>query len=137
MKYLKFFALGILFGIALSKAEVISWFRIYEMFKLQSFHMYGVILSAVLIGVVFMYLFRTEKIKDFQGNPIHVRAKKSGKYRNILGGIIFGMGWALAGACPGPMFILVGKGAWSILIVLLGANLGAFLYGILRSKLPH
>jgi len=137
MKYIKFLALGILFGIALSKAEVISWYRIYEMFKFQSFHMYGVIGSAVAIGMVFMYFFRTGKIKDYQGNQIHIKPKKSGKYRNILGGIIFGMGWALAGACPGPMFILIGKGAFTILIVLAGANLGAFLYGISQSKIPH
>lgn len=137
MKYLKFLVLGIIFGIALSKGEVISWYRIYEMFKFQSFHMYGVIGSAVLIGLVFMYFFRTGKIKDFQGNQIYIKPKKSGKYRNILGGIIFGMGWALAGACPGPLFILVGKGAWAILIVLAGANLGAFLYGVAQSKLPH
>jgi len=137
MKHLKFLALGILFGIALSKTEVISWYRIYEMFKFQSFHMYGVIGTAVIIGMVFMYFFRTGKIKDFQGNQIEIKPKKSGKYRNILGGIIFGMGWALAGVCPGPMFILVGKGAWAILIVLAGANIGAFLYGILQHKLPH
>ncbi len=137
MKYIKFLLIGVFFGIVLSKAEVISWFRIYEMFKLQSFHMFGVIGSAVVIGMVLLYLFKKEKLKTYLGQPINIEAKKKGFARNMFGGIIFGLGWALGGACPGPMFILVGKGVVTILIVLLGAVLGAFLYHAVKHKLPH
>jgi uncharacterized membrane protein YedE/YeeE len=137
MKYIKFLLVGVLFGIILSKAEVISWFRIYEMFKLQSFHMYGVIGSAVVIGIVIMYLFKTEKLKTYKGNVIIVAPKKKGLARNLIGGIIFGLGWALGGSCPGPMYILVGKGIVTILVVLFGAHLGAFLYHAVKHKLPH
>ena len=137
MKYIKFFLVGILFGIVMSKAEIISWYRIYEMFKFQSFHMYGIIGSAVLIGMVSMLLFRKKVVKTFEGKDIHVSPKKKGLYRNLLGGTLFGLGWALAGACPGPMFVLVGKGVVSILVVIFGATLGAFFYGLLKNKLPH
>ena len=137
MKHIKFFLVGILFGIVMSKAEIISWYRIYEMFKFQSFHMYGVIGSAILIGMVTMLLFRKNVVKTFEGQNIHVSPKKKGLYRNLLGGILFGLGWALAGACPGPMFVLVGKGVVSILVVIFGATLGAFFYGLFKNKLPH
>lgn len=137
MRHVKFFLVGILFGIVMSKAEIISWYRIYEMFKFQSFHMYGIIGSAVILGIITMFLFRKKMVKTFEGNDIHIPAKKSGLYRNLLGGILFGFGWALAGACPGPMFVLVGKGVASILVVIFGATLGAFLYGYFKDKLPH
>ena len=137
MKYIKFLLVGVLFGITLSKAEVISWFRIYEMFKLQSFHMYGVIGSAVAIGIVVIHFFKNERLKTYQGKPIFVEPKKKGVSRNLLGGIIFGLGWALGGACPGPMYILLGKGVVAILVVLLGAHIGAFLYHGVKHKLPH
>jgi len=137
MKYIKFLLVGVFFGIVLSKAEVISWFRIYEMFKLQSFHMYGVIGSAVVIGMVLMYFFKKEQLKTYTHQVIHVDPKKKGFARNMLGGIIFGLGWALGGACPGPMFILLGKGIAAIIVVLLGAVLGAFLYHAIKHKLPH
>ncbi|MCF6213999.1 MAG: YeeE/YedE family protein [Flavobacteriaceae bacterium] len=137
MKNIKFLLVGVLFGIILSKAEIISWFRIYEMFKFQSFHMYGIIGSAVVIGIGLMFLFKTKKIKTIQGEAIEVIAKKKGVSRNLLGGIIFGLGWALGGACPGPMFALVGKGILPILVVLLGALLGAFTYHAVKQKLPH
>ncbi|CAI8319541.1 MAG: Uncharacterised protein [Flavobacterium sp. SCGC AAA160-P02] len=137
MKNLKFLIIGIVFGIILSKSEVVSWYRIYEMFKFQSFHMYGVIGSAVLIGIVLMQLFKKGIIKDFQGNPILVKPKKKGFIKTFVGGSIFGLGWALAGACPGPIFVLIGQGVFSILIVLLGAVLGAFTYGLLSQKLPN
>ena len=136
MKNLKFLIIGIVFGIILSKSEVVSWYRIYEMFKFQSFHMYGVIGSAVAIGVILMQLFKKGIIKDFHGNPIIVKPKKKGFIRTFVGGSIFGLGWALAGACPGPIFVLIGHGAITILIVLLGAMLGAFIYGLLSKKLP-
>ena len=137
MKYIKFLLVGILFGIALSKAEVISWFRIYEMFKLQSFHMYGVIGSAVAIGIILMYFFKKGTLKTLHGKEIVVEPKKKGISRNLIGGIIFGLGWALGGACPGPMYILLGKGVVTILVVLFGAHLGAFLYHAVKHKLPH
>jgi len=137
MKYLKFFAVGTFFGIVLSKSEAISWFRIYEMFKFQSFHMYGIIGSAVVIGMVFMYFFNHNFIKNYLGNKIEVKPKKSGNYRNIFGGIIFGLGWALAGACPGPMFVLLGKGIYSIIIVIFGSLLGTLIYGVIKNKIPH
>jgi uncharacterized membrane protein YedE/YeeE len=137
MKYIKFLIIGIVFGIVMTKAEIISWFRIYEMFKFQSFHMYGIIGSAVALGAVSMFFFRKRMVKTFEGQDIHVPPKKAGLYRNLLGGILFGFGWALAGACPGPMFVLIGKGVWSILLVIFGATLGAFLYGAVRNRLPH
>lgn len=137
MKYIKFLLVGIFFGIVLSKAEVISWFRIYEMFKFQSIHMYGVIGSAVAIGFVVMQYVKKGKLKTITGDAIYVEPKKKGFARNLLGGIIFGLGWALGGACPGPMFILLGKGVLAIVVVLIGALLGAFLYHAMKSKLPH
>ncbi len=137
MKNIKFLILGIIFGIILSKAEVISWYRIYEMFKFQSFHMYGIIGSAVVVGMIIFTFFRNGKIKNFQGEKIIVAPKKKGFYRNMLGGIIFGFGWALAGACPGPMFILLGRGVLAIVVVIVGSILGAFLYHAFKNKLPH
>lgn len=137
MKQIKFLILGIFFGIVLTKSEAISWYRIYEMFKFQSFHMYGIIGSAVAISIVLMYFFKNGTIKDYVGNPIKIKEKKKGLKRNLIGGIIFGLGWALAGACPAPIFVLIGHGIVPILIVLLGALLGAFIYGLLSKKLPH
>ncbi len=137
MKYAKFLIIGALFGIVLTKGEVISWYRIYEMFKFQSFHMYGVIGSAVAIGVILMILFKQGIIKSYLGENIRVAPKRKGISRNLIGGTIFGLGWALAGACPGPMFILLGRGAIAISIVILGALLGAFLYHSVKSKIPH
>ena len=137
MKNIKFLIVGILFGIVLSKAEVISWYRIYEMFKFQSFHMYGVIGTAVVLGMIIMYLFKKGNIKTYLGEKIAVEPKQKGFTRNILGGTTFGLGWALAGACPGPMFILMGRGALAMVIVIFGALLGAFFYHAVKSKLPH
>jgi uncharacterized membrane protein YedE/YeeE len=137
MKWIKYLLVGILFGIILSKSEVISWFRIYEMFKFQSFHMYGVIGSSVTIGIVIIYLFKKEKLKTLHGKKIVVEPKDKGIARNLIGGIIFGLGWALGGACPGPMYALLGKGVVAIIVVLFGAHLGAFLYHAVKHKLPH
>lgn len=137
MKNFKFLFVGIIFGIVLTKSEAISWYRIYEMFKFQSFHMYGIIGSAVGVSMIFMFLFKKGFIKDYLGNQIHIREKKKGFIRTLVGGTIFGLGWALAGACPGPIFVLLGNGVVSILIVLLGAILGAFIYGLLSKKLPN
>ena len=137
MKNIKFLLFGILFGIILSKTEVVSWYRIYEMFKFQSFHMYGVIGSAVAIGIILMQLFKRGIVKDYLGNQISIKEKKSGLIKTLVGGTIFGLGWALAGACPGPIFVLIGHGTTTILIVLFGAILGAFFYGLLSKKLPN
>lgn len=137
MKNLKFIIVGILFGIILSKAEVISWYRIYEMFKFQSFHMYGVIGSAVALGTVIMVLFKKGIIKTYLGDRIKVASKRKGFKGNLFGGIIFGLGWALGGACPGPMFILLGRGTIAIIVVIIGALLGAFIYHAMKNKLPQ
>ncbi|MCB0460997.1 MAG: YeeE/YedE family protein [Flavobacteriaceae bacterium] len=137
MKNVKFLLIGVLFGIVLSKGEIISWYRIYEMFRFQSFHMFGVIGSAVAIGVVIFYFFRKGALKTYLGQKIFIEPKKKGLQRNIYGGIIFGLGWGLVGACPGPMFILLGRGVLSIIVVIIGGLIGAMLYHAFKSKLPH
>ncbi len=137
MKFLRYLFIGAIFGITLAKAEVISWFRIYEMFRFQSFHMYGVIGSAVLIGIIVIQLIKRKNIKSIDGEPIDISPKKFSWPRYLIGGTIFGLGWALTGACPGPMFILLGNGVGVILVVIASAMLGTFVYGKLRDKLPH
>ena len=137
MKHFKFLLIGVFFGIVLSKAEVISWYRIYEMFKFQSFHMYGIIGSAVVLGVIIMYLMRSGTLKNYLGQAIQIEPKKKGIYRTLIGGIIFGLGWGLIGACPGPMFILLGRGVLAILVVIFGGLVGALCYHMLKGKLPH
>lgn len=137
MKNIRFLIIGIVFGIILTKSQAISWYRIYEMFKFQSFHMYGIIGSAVLLSIPLMLFFKKGVLKDYLGNKINIKEKKKGYIRTIVGGTFFGLGWALAGACPAPMFVLIGNGVFSILIVLLGAVLGAFIYGLLSKKLPN
>lgn len=137
MKNVKFLIIGVLFGIILSKSEVVSWYRIYEMFKFQSFHMYGIIGGAVIVSMIFMQLFKKGTIKNYLGEIIVTKEKKKGLVRTLVGGTIFGLGWALAGACPGPMFVLIGHGITTILIVILGATIGAFVYGLLSKKLPN
>lgn len=132
-----YLGIGILFGIVLFKSEAASWFRIYEMFQFGSFHMYGIIGSAVVIGSVFIQLAKKGKVTSFSGNKISIVPKERGFYRYLLGGIIFGLGWALAGACPGPLFVLVGAGYLPIIIVIVASILGTFLYGLLKDKLPH
>ena len=137
MKYLKFILLGIFFGIIMSKSEVISWYRIYEMFRFESFHMYGIIGSAVVIGIIVVQLIRRNRMKSMYGQEIEICDKDKSIPRYLLGGTVFGLGWALVGACPGPMFVLVGHGFYTILVVIVGAVLGTFLYGLLRKYLPH
>jgi len=137
MKYIKFVLTGILFGIIMSKAEIISWYRIYEMFRFESFHMYGVIGTAVGLGVVIVQIIKRTQMNDFRGEPIQFSPKTKSVTRYLIGGIFFGLGWALVGACPGPMFVLVGYGYLPILIVIFGAMLGTFVYGLLRPRLPH
>ncbi len=137
MKYLKFLALGVIFGIVLSKAEVISWYRIYEMFRFDSFHMYGIIGSAVVIGALIVQLIKRTKLKSMVGEEIKLPPKKFSVPRYLIGGTIFGLGWALTGACPGPMFILLGQGLVAIAIVIVAAIIGTFTYGVVREWLPH
>ncbi len=137
MKFLKFLLVGIFFGIVLVKSEAVSWYRIFEMFKFQSFHMYGIIGSAVVLGALFIWMLKKFKVKSIEGNEIDIPPKEKGFTRYIIGGIIFGLGWALAGACPGPMYILLGTGVFSMLIVIAAAILGTFVYGLLRHRLPH
>ena len=137
MKFLKYLLVGIVFGITLTKAEVISWYRIYEMFRFQSFHMYGVIGSAVVLGIVFIQLIKRSRIQSIAGKPIVIQQKQISIYRYLLGGIIFGLGWAMTGACPGPMFILLGNGSTAFIVIIAAALLGTYTYGLLKDKLPH
>lgn len=137
MKYLKFLAVGIFFGIVMYKSEAASWFRIYEMFHFASFHMYGIIGSAVIIGVIGVQIIKRRDLKTVENKEMHLKPKNPGTYRYLIGGIIFGLGWALTGACPGPMFVLAGAGFYSILVVIAGSILGTLAYGILYKKLPH
>lgn len=132
----KYLIVGALFGIVFVKAEVISWFRIQEMFRFQSFHMYGVIGSAVLVGMLSVWLIKKFNIKTLSGERVVILPKKFNKGQ-IYGGLLFGFGWALTGACPGPLFAQIGTGATVILVTLLSAILGTWVYGLLRDKLPH
>ncbi len=137
MKYIKFLLVGIIFGIVLVKSEAVSWYRIYEMFRFESFHMYGIIGTAVATGIILLFISKQLKIKNTEGNLMNVPAKEKGLVRYLLGGSLFGLGWALSGACPGPMYILVGTGVFTMLIVILAAILGTYVYGVLKDKLPH
>ncbi len=137
MKFIKFLALGAVFGVILIKSEAASWYRIFEMFNFHSFHMYGIIGSAVSLGVIAVAVIKKRKLSDYQGQLIKVKSKDSFFKANLIGGIIFGLGWALAGACPGPMFSLLGFGLLGILVVIGGSLLGTYIYGVLKDKLPH
>ena len=137
MKYIKFLLVGIVFGIVMFKSEAASWFRIYEMFQFQSFHMYGIMGSALTLGVIGTWLIKRYNLKSIDGQPIKFKPKDKSFSRYMYGGIIFGLGWALAGSCPGPVYTLIGAGYLPVLVVLLGALIGTFIYGLLRHKLPH
>ena len=136
LSYLKYLVVGIVFGIILVKSEVISWFRIQEMFRLQSFHMYGVIGSAVITGIISVQLIKRFNIKTVSGEKIELPQKKFNKGQ-IYGGLLFGFGWALTGACPGPMFAQIGTGALVVIVALLSAIAGTWVYGYFRKRLPH
>ncbi|MDG1396816.1 MAG: YeeE/YedE thiosulfate transporter family protein [Polaribacter sp.] len=137
MKNIKFLILGIFFAIVLSKSQAISWYRFYEMFKFQSFHMYGVIGGAVVLSIIIMQLFKKGIIKDINGNKIIPKPKKQGFIRTIFGGTLFGLGWGISGACAAPVFVILGFESLAALIILIGALLGAFLYGLVSKKLPN
>jgi uncharacterized membrane protein YedE/YeeE len=136
MKNIKFLFLGIFFAIVLSKTQAISWYRFYEMFKFQSCHMFGIIGGAVVISMIFMQLFKKGIIKDNNGNKIVPKQKKKGFIRTVLGGTLFGLGWGISGACAAPIFVILGFKLMPALILLFGAILGAFFYGLLSKKLP-
>jgi uncharacterized membrane protein YedE/YeeE len=137
MKFIKFLLVGFVFGIVLTKSEAVSWYRIYEMFQFQSFHMYGIISIAIATGVIGIQIIKRNKVKAIDGTPIVIKDKEKGSARYIIGGIFFGLGWGLVGSCPGPIFILLGAGVVPVILVLIGALIGTTLYGIIRSKLPH
>lgn len=133
---LKYMVVGIAFGIVFIKAEIISWFRIQEMFRFQSFHMFGVIGSAVMVGVISVLLIKKANLKTIYGEIIEFHPKQFNKGQ-VYGGLLFGFGWAITGACPGPLFALIGSGATVIAVTLLSAIAGTWTYGYLREKLPH
>ena len=137
MKSLKFILVGFLFGITMYMTEAVSWFRIFEMFKFQAFHMYGIIGIGVVVGALITYLFKSGKLKSIDGQPVKFNDKAKTYPRYILGGIIFGLGWGLSGLCPGMVFILIGTGNMVFVIFLVALLIGTFLYGALRTKIPH
>ncbi len=137
-KFLQYLATGIFFGFVLVKSEVISWFRIQEMFRFDAFHMYGVLALGVAVGMLSIYLIKKFNLKDADGDPITIPPKDSSQVvRYLVGGTFFGIGWALTGACPGPLFTLAGAGYSIILVPIAGALLGTWVYGSLRPQLPH
>ncbi|GLB48637.1 DUF6691 family protein [Neptunitalea lumnitzerae] len=137
MKKIILLIVGVVFGIIMYKSEAASWFRIYEMFRFESFHMYGIMGTALFFGIIFTQAIKKFKIKSIDGEPIRIANKEKSFYRYIIGGTIFGLGWALVGACPGPIFVMIGAGFIPMLIVFAGAMLGTYLYGVLKDKLPH
>jgi len=137
MRFIKFLIAGIIFGIVMVKSEAVSWYRIQEMFRFQAFHMYGIIGVAVVLGVIGVWLIKKFHIRDYDGDPIVFYPKDRSYVRYILGGSIFGMGWALSGACPGPMIVNIGYGYFAMAIVFLFAIIGTYLYGFIKDKLPH
>ena len=137
MKLLRFLLAGIAFGIVMVQSEAASWYRIHEMFLFQSFHMYGILGSAVGLGAIGVWLIRRYKLRSVSGDPIVVEGKDPSWKRNVLGGTVFGLGWGLVGACPGPLFVLTGMGYASALVMLLSAIGGAFVYGLVYKRLPH
>ena len=136
MRQIIFLFIGILFGIVMFKSEAASWFRIYEMFQFKSFHMYGIIGSAVVVGAISILIIKKLKLKSFNGEEINFPAKPYNKGL-IFGGVMFGLGWALTGACPGPIFAIIGNGYTVFIVTLIFATLGAWIYGMVREKLPH
>lgn len=137
MKNISFLAVGIFFGITMTKSEAISWFRIHEMFRFESFHMYGIIGTAVVLGAAIIWAMKKYNVKTKRGNLVTYTPMKLSLKRHLIAGSIFGLGWALVGSCPGPMYVLVGHGYWIIGLVLLSAILGTYVYGVMRERLPH
>jgi len=136
-KYIVYLSIGIFFGIIMFKSEAASWFRIYEMFRFNSFHMYGIIGSALALGIIGVQWIKIKDVKALGGREMQLNKKQPSIPRYLIGGILFGLGWALAGACPGPMYVLIGSGYPGIILVVFGALVGTFVYGLFRDKLPH
>ncbi len=137
MKLIKFLVAGVLFGVVMTKSEAISWYRIQEMFRFQSFHMYGIIGTAVVLGAIGVAIIKKYKLKDISGNAIVFTPKEKTYKANFIGGTIFGLGWALTGACPGPIVVNIGYGFLAFIVVFAFAVLGTFIYGVVKNKLPH
>jgi hypothetical protein len=137
MKNLRFILIGVLFGIVMFKSQAVSWYRIHEMFRFESFHMFGIIGTALFFGVLLVQGIKRKEMKSRKGQMIVFAPKNKSIPRYLIGGIIFGLGWALAGACPGPMYVLVGSGVFPIFIVITAAVGGTFVYGLIRKRLPH
>lgn len=137
MKTLKYILVGFVFGMVLTKSEAVSWYRIYEMFLFQSFHMYGIIMVAIATGVIGLQIIKRKQLKNVDGEIIQIAEKEKGSFRYWIGGLFFGLGWALVGACPGPIFILLGAGFLPVIFILIGALLGTFIYGMIKDNLPH
>ena len=137
MRIFYYLFLGTLFGFVMTKSEAISWYRIQEMFRFESFHMYGIIGTAVVLGVIGIGLMKRFDVKTYNGNDLNLKDKDWSVPRYLFGGTIFGLGWALTGACPGPLFTLLGQGIWAIGVVIISATLGTYVYGAVRGKLPH
>lgn len=135
--YLRYLFLGTFFGIVLIKSEVISWYRIQEMFRFQGFHMYGIFATAILTGVLSVWLIRRFNLRSLDGEPLDYPPKEPRRYSYLLGGTVFGLGWGLTGACPGPVAALIGAGYGAFIVVLASAILGTWVYGYVRHKLPH
>lgn len=136
LEKIKYLAAGLFFGIILTKSEVISWFRMQEMFRFQSFHMYGIIGSAILVGMISLFIIRKFNIKSLDGEEIKLEGKKFNK-GFVIGGFLFGIGWAFTGACPGPIYAQIGAGFTVSIVMLLAALAGTFTYGYFKEKLPH
>jgi uncharacterized membrane protein YedE/YeeE len=136
MRNIKFLIFGIIFGIILTKGEAISWYRMQEMFHFQGFQIYGIFITAVPVGIISIWLIKKFRIKTIKGEPIYITKKRFNK-GYIIGGFIFGLGWALTGACPGPLFAQIGVGFTVVIVTLLSAILGTWVYAKLIHKLPH
>ena len=137
MNLIKFLLIGFLFVIVMTKSEAVSWFRIQEMFRFQSFHMYGIIGTAVVLGAILVFISKRSGWKTLEGKLPDFTPKKMEVPRLLLGGTLFGLGWAMTGACPGPLYALLGQGIWVISVVLLAGLFGAYMYGVLKPRLPH
>ncbi|MBA4145045.1 MAG: transporter [Cytophaga sp.] len=136
MKNIKYLFIGVVFGLALTKGEAISWYRIQEMFRFESFHMFGIFMTAIPTGALFLFIIKKQKLNTFEGEVVDMPVKKY-SHGVVIGSLIFGFGWALTGACPGPLYAQIGSGSWVTCVTLLSAIAGTWTYGLLQNKLPE